>query len=279
MQTITDQQGVYQTKPHRVFFLARLFPSLFYYPHLIYQVFRYSGLAKQGKYGDEEWWRSSLATLLALETVGVELEITGMKVLETVVGPCVFIANHMSTLETVGLPGLIQPYKDCTFIVKRGIVEYPVFKHIMLGARPHCRGSEESREDLKVVMEEGAQALARGRSVIVFPQTTRTVIFEPEQFNTIGIKLAKRANVPVIPIALKTDAWGIGTIVKEVGRIDPSKKVRLAFGAPLEIKSRGADEHKQIIEFIQQHLQSWQQPENDSAGRSAKTNAPIIEAP
>jgi 1-acyl-sn-glycerol-3-phosphate acyltransferase len=259
MQTITDERGTYHTQPRHIFFLARLFPSLFYYPHLIYTVVRYSGLAKQGKYGDEEWWRSSLAVMLALETVGIEIEITGLNRLTTVAGPCVFIANHMSTLETVCLPGLIQPYKDCTFIVKRGIVEYPVFKHIMLARDPIVVDRQNPREDLKVVLEEGASALARGRSIVVFPQTTRTLIFDPEQFNTIGIKLAKRANVPVIPIAVKTDAWGIGAKIKELGRIDPSKKVRMAFGSPLEIKSRGADEHKQVVGFIQQQLQEWQQ--------------------
>jgi len=260
MKTITDEQGTYHTPPRRTSFLARRFPSLFYYPQLIYLVFRYSGLAKQGKYGDEEWWRSSLGAMLALETVGVEIEITGIKVLENIATPCVFIANHMSTLETIGLPGLIQPYKDCTFVVKRGIVEYPVFKHIMLARDPIVVDRKNPREDLKIVLDEGASALARGRSVIVFPQTTRTVDFDPEQFNTIGIKLAKRAGVPVVPIAVKTDAWGIGAKVKELGRIDPSKKVRIAFGRPLDIQSRGADEHKQVIEFIQQQLFAWGHP-------------------
>ena len=258
MKTITDQHGSYHTQPGRTFFLARRLPSLFYYTRFLTYCFRYSSLAKQGKFGAEEWWQGSLLTLQALEKVGVEIEITGSKVMEEVTGPCVFIANHMSTLETICLPAVIQPYKDCTFIVKRGIVEYPVFKHIMLSRDPIVVGRANPRDDLKVVLEEGCNLLARGRSIIVFPQTTRTVTFDPEQFNTIGIKLAKRANVPVIPLALKTDAWGIGAIVKEFGRIDPTKKVHIAFGAPITIQGRGNDEHKQIIEFIQQQMQRWQ---------------------
>jgi 1-acyl-sn-glycerol-3-phosphate acyltransferase len=257
MQPITDEQGHYQTKPHRAFFLARLLPSLFYYPQFLYYVFWASGLAKRGKYGSEEWWWSSLGSMLALETVGVELEISGANILATVDGPCVLIANHMSTLETICLPGVVQPYKDCTFIVKRGIVEYPVFKHLMIARDPIVVDRENPREDLKVVLEEGEKLLARGRSIIVFPQTTRTVNFDPEQFNTIGIKLAKRANVPVVPIAIKSDAWGIGALVKEFGRIDPSKKVHMAFGTPLTIQNRGAEEHQQIVEFIQRQLAGW----------------------
>lgn len=259
MQPITDEQGSYHTQPRPIFFLARCLPSLFYYTEFLTYVFRYSSLAKRGAYGDEEWWYSSLLALQGLEKVGVEIEVTGSKWLESVAGPCVFIANHMSTLETICLPAVIQPYKDCTFIVKRGIVEYPVFKHIMLTRGPIVVDRTNPREDLKVVLEEGCNALARGRSVVVFPQTTRSVTFEPEQFNTIGVKLAKRANVPVIPLALKTDAWGIGALVKEFGRIDPTKKVHMAFGAPITIQGRGNEEHRQIVEFIQQQMQQWQQ--------------------
>jgi len=47
-------------------------------------------------------------------------------------------------------------------------------------------------------------------SVLIFPQTTRDLRFDPNKFNTLGIKLAKRAKVPVIPVAVKTDAWGMG---------------------------------------------------------------------
>lgn len=257
MQAITDSQGRYQTKPRWVFPLARLLPSLYYYPQFLYHVFRASALAKTGKYTDEEWWYSSLSSMLALETVGVEIEITGVNWLQTIAGPCVFIANHMSTLETICLPGVIQPFKDCTFIVKRGIVEYPVFKHLMIARNPIVVDRANPRDDLKAVLEQGPQILAGGRSIIVFPQTTRTLTFNPELFNTIGIKLAKQGNVPIIPIAIKSDAWGIGSIVKEFGRIDPTQKVYLAFGAPLKIQNRGAEEHKQIIEFIQQQMQKW----------------------
>lgn len=257
MQAITDDKGRYQTKPRWVFPLARLFPSLYYYPQFLYHVFRASGLAKRGQYSAEEWWYSSLASMLALETAGVEIEITGVNWLTTVAGPCVFIANHMSTLETICLPGVIQPFKDCTFIVKRGIVEYPVFKHLMIARDPIVVDRANPREDLKAVLEQGPKILAQGRSIIVFPQTTRTLNFDPEQFNTIGIKLAKQANAPVIPIAIKSNAWGIGKLVKEFGRIDPTQKVHMAFGAPLTIQNRGTEEHKQIIEFIQQQLQSW----------------------
>jgi 1-acyl-sn-glycerol-3-phosphate acyltransferase len=81
--------------------------------------------------------------------------------------------------------------------------------------------------------------------------------FNPAQFNTIGIKLAQKAGVPVVPLALLTDAWENGFLIKDFGRINTMKKAHFAFGKPLMIKNRGAEEHQQTIDFIATKLQEW----------------------
>jgi 1-acyl-sn-glycerol-3-phosphate acyltransferase len=113
------------------------------------------------------------------------------------------------------------------------------------------------RQDLKTVMEGGKERLANGISLIVFPQTTRYDVLRPEEFNTIGVKLAQRAGVPVVPLALLTDAWGVGKWIKDVGKIDPSRTVHLAFGEPIRVQGRGGEEHEAVIAFIQERLQAW----------------------
>ena len=144
-----------------------------------------------------------------------------------------------------------------TFIVKRELTQYPVFGHVMRSRDPILVGRENPREDLKAVLEGGTQRLQAGISIIVFPQTTRTPVFDPASFNSIGVKLAKRAQVPVVPIALKTDAWGNGRLVKDVGRIDPRREVHFAFGEPLRVQGNGAGEHQQVIDFVRRHLEAW----------------------
>ncbi len=109
------------------------------------------------------------------------------------------------------------------------------------------------------MLEGGAERLKRGISIIAFPQTTRTLSFDPVQFNTIGIKLARKANVPVVPLALFTDAWGNGKYLKDFGKIDASKKVYFAFGEPMWVQGRGSDEHQAIISFISRKLQEWKE--------------------
>jgi len=64
-----------------------------------------------------------------------------------------------------------------------------------------------------------------------------------------------------VPIALKTDAWGIGKIAKDFGPIDPGKKVHFAIGEPMTIRNRGAEEHQKIIDFIREKLDQWHKEE------------------
>jgi 1-acyl-sn-glycerol-3-phosphate acyltransferase len=254
---ISYQNGSYRTVTVRRSILGRIVPGVRLYSRVLSIVLRGSAKAKRGRYVTTDWVASSLETLRALEEVGVVFEINGVDNFRFLDGPCVFIGNHMSTLETFVLPAIISQFKDSTFVVKQSLVDYPVFKHIMRSRDPITVGRTNPRDDLKSVFEGGEARLKAGRSIVIFPQTTRTEVFDPEQFNTIGIKLAKRAGVPVVPVALKTDAWGNGTWLKDFGKVDPSKKVWFAFGKPMTIAGRGDEEHQQTIAFISGKLGEW----------------------
>src|SRR5208283_3886713 len=257
LEKLPFHNGVYSTDPSKAPLFAKRRPSFGFYRRMAAIVLRSSSLAKRGRYGDREWSESSLAVMKALEHVGVLFQVTGADHFISLEAPCVFIGNHMSALETFVLPCIIEPFKDVTFAVKQSLIDYPVFRHVMRSRKPIIVSRTNPREDLKAVLEGGEERLKAGRSVIIFPQTTRTPVFDPAEFNTIGIKLAKKAGVPVIPIPLKTYAWGNGKHLKDFGRIDPSKKVFFVFGEPLAVTGNGAAEHRKIIEFISSSLKAW----------------------
>jgi len=257
MKQLQYKNNIYRTDSETATLFAKTFPSLTFYSKFIAIVFRGSAKAKRALYDNAEWCNSSINTLRALEIAGVRFEITGINYVKQLETPCVVIANHMSMLETVILPIIIQPVRNITFIVKQALLDYPVFKHIMRSRDPIAVGRSNPREDLKAVIEGGIDRLKRKISIIVFPQTTRTPSFDPAQFNTIGVKLAQRANVPIVPLALLTDAWQNGKRIKDFGKINALKKVHFAFGEPMWVQGRGADEHQAIINFISSKLQEW----------------------
>ncbi|MCU0455423.1 MAG: 1-acyl-sn-glycerol-3-phosphate acyltransferase [Bacteroidales bacterium] len=220
-------------------------------------VFRTRKQARKGIYDDKAWADSSYYIFRFIEETGGVFHITGMDNIVRSPEPVLFIGNHMSTLETMVLPGLISPLRRVTFVVKEGLVKHPLFKDVMLSRDPIIVGRTDPRKDLEAVMNGGMDLLSRGISVVIFPQSTRSIEFRPEDFNSLGVKLAKKAGVKVVPVALKTDFWGNGRIIKELGPIDRSKHIYLKFGEPFEVKGSGKDENQKIIDFIRNSLAEW----------------------
>ena len=248
----------YHTPDRRFGWLPRGFPSLAFYPKVIGIVVRSSRMAQQGHYDKHAWARSSEAVVDCLEASGCRLQVEGLGNLATLNRPCVFIGNHMSTLETFALPAMLIPRcENLTFVVKRSLIEYPFFKHVMLSRNPVVVDRVNPRDDLKAVMEQGAERLAAGYSLVIFPQHTRTVEFDPGQFNSIGIKLAARTGAPVVPVALQTSAWSPGKLLKDYGPILPDRPIRFAFGEPFTVAGKGNEEHQRVIRFIEEHLEEW----------------------
>jgi len=257
MRQLQYTNRVYRTDPKTVSLLARTFPELVFYSKLLAIVYRASAKAKRGQYGGADWCQSSFDVLRSLESVGLCVEIIGIKYLEQLKTPCVVIANHMSVLETFVLPVIVRPFRKMTFVVKESLLDYPIFGHVMRSRDPIAVSRTNPRQDLKAVLEGGMDRLKREISIIVFPQTTRAGSIDPTRFNTIGVKLAKRANMPIVPLALLTDAWGNGKYLNDFGKIDSSKNVYFAFGEPMWVQGRGTDEHQAIIHFISRKLQEW----------------------
>ena len=237
--------------------LAAMLPSVSFYAGLISEVVRSAYLAKAGRYGNPEWGTSSQEMMALLERVGVDIEITGFAHLRNPdTGPCVIIGNHMSFLETLLLPGVILP-KPLTFVIKQSLLEYPIFKHVMRVCNPVAVTRSNPRQDLKTVLEEGVKRLEDGISVVVFPQATRSHAFDPDKMGSIGVKLAKKANVPILPMALKTDALQNGTLIKDFGAIRPEIPLRIAFDEPIRVSAKGNEEMTIINSFIEEKLASW----------------------
>ncbi|MDR0826603.1 MAG: 1-acyl-sn-glycerol-3-phosphate acyltransferase [Desulfovibrio sp.] len=259
MNDIPFPGDVYET-PEGAGTFDRYLPSFFFVLN-IFDIVRHDGdLASAGLYGGKEWTAGSVRTLRSLERCGVRFRISGMNNIEAAPGPCVFVSNHMSTLETFVLPSLINPRKVVTFVVKESLLKYPWFGPVLQSRDPIVVRRVNPREDFNSVLEGGVKHLEAGISIIVFPQSTRSEFFDPAIFNSIGVKLAKRAAVPLLPIALRTDAWRNGMLVKDYGGVSPERTVHIRFGEVMHVNGNGKAEHLRICDFISDSLKEWGLP-------------------
>lgn len=194
-----------------------------------------------------------------VEKCGGRIHLRGLENLRDVSGePVVLIGNHMSLLETALFHAVAREYLDFTFVIKQSLLTVPFFRDIMrsLGAIPV--GRENPRDDLRAVLGDGKKVLESGRSIIIFPQSTRSETFDAAKFNSIGIKLAKSAGVRVLPFALKTDFLGNGKYLRDMGPVRPKRGVYFEFAPARVVEGNGQALQQEIIGFIQSRLASWQ---------------------
>jgi 1-acyl-sn-glycerol-3-phosphate acyltransferase len=230
---------------------------LYFYLKYTSVVLRTRKEAVRKTYDTKAWADSSYDIFRSIEKSGGKFHITGMENITRSPGPVLFISNHMSTLETMVFPGIIAPFREVTFVVKESLVNHPLFGAVMRSRNPIVVGRTDPRKDLEAVMSGGVDLLSKGISIIIFPQSTRSLEFNPDEFNSLGVKLAKKAGVEVVPVALKTDFWGTGKLIKEIGPIDSRKPIHFKFGEPFRVTGNGKAENQKIIDFIQSSLQEW----------------------
>ncbi len=231
---------------------------LWFYVRFARVLFRSNRLARIGQYGEQEWIDSSFQIFRDIEGCGGRFFIEGLDNLRESPEPMVLVSNHMSTLETMVFPSIIAPFRSLSFIVKDALVKGFVFGPIMRSRNPVVVGRKKAMADLRVVMTKGEEVLKqRQQSLVIFPQSTRTTAFYPEKFNSMGVKLAKKAGVKILPIAIKTDFWGNGSVIKEFGPIRRKKTIHMCFGKPMSVTGNGKDEHQAILSFIGSQLEKW----------------------
>jgi 1-acyl-sn-glycerol-3-phosphate acyltransferase len=221
-------------------------------------VWRARQMALNHEFNDSNWVDTSFQILQCHEQSGAVCHFTGLNNISAADGPVVFVGNHMSTAETFLMPAILVPRKKTTFVVKKGLMHNCIFGPVIDARDPIVVERKDPREDFKTVIKEGQEKLKKGVSIVIFPQATRMPVFKPENFNSLGVKLAKKAGVPIVPFALKTDFWGNGSLWKEAGPLNRQLPVHIEFAPPLKVEGTGKEEHTFVVDFIQKKLKEWE---------------------
>lgn len=213
-------------------------------------------LARAGRFDGAGFQHSSERSARVIEGCGGTIEVTGLDHLAKVDGTAVIVGNHMSFLETFLMPAMILPRKPVCFVVKESLLRHPALGPLMSSLEPVALTRTNPREDLRTMMEQGRQRLESGRSICVYPQSTRTPYFDAAKFSSIGAKLAQRTGRPLVPVALRTDFLGNGVLLKDLGPVYPERPIRFAFGPAIDATDARAA-HEQAVAFMVGQLTAW----------------------
>ena len=142
-------------------------------------------------------WFARLWARLALALSGSCVTLHGSENLPP--GPVIFMSNHQSNFDILAL--LVTMPRHIHWIAKKELFDIPVFGLSMRrgGYIPLDRG--DGRKAMRS-MDDAARMIRNGRSVVMFPEGTRSPDGRLLPFKRGGFILARKAGVPVVPVTI-----------------------------------------------------------------------------
>lgn len=128
--------------------------------------------------------------------VGIHYKITGLENIPNT--PCVFVAKHQSTWETIFFTSLIYPLSN---VLKKELLYIPLFGWGLAVSRQVAINRSTPKEAFKQLIEKGKALIEAGHFILIFPEGTRTLPGHGGRFSKGGATLAAMAGVPVVPVA------------------------------------------------------------------------------
>lgn len=188
-----------------------------------------------------QWARLNLFALRSL--CGLGFRVSGMEHLSG--ANTIFLSKHQSTWETIALLAILPSPQ--TWVVKQELLRVPLFGWSLAQFKPIAIDRSAGRRAIRQLLEQGTQALAEGRWIIVFPEGTRVAAGERGRYGLGGAMLAEKSGRPIIPIAHNAGVfWARRDIRKYAGVIE------VVIGPPIKtLGRRAADINRDVEEWVE----------------------------
>jgi 1-acyl-sn-glycerol-3-phosphate acyltransferase len=131
--------------------------------------------------------------------------------------PAVILAKHQSAWETMAFQLIFPPQ---VHVLKRELLWIPFFGWGLALMSPIAIDRKRGLAALRAMANKGAQRLAQGFWVVVFPEGTRVAPGERRAYQPGGAWLAAAAGAPVVPVAHNAGLlWPRYAFLKRAGTV------------------------------------------------------------
>jgi len=211
-------------------------------------------LARMGKTAEHDQLTAQTAKKWArslVKAAGVTVAITGEENIPSE-GPVLFVSNHQGNFDIPILLGYVD--KPKAFIAKVELLKFPLVRTWMVHMKCVFMDRSDIRQSLKVI-NQAADYLKEGYSMVIFPEGSRSQGDTLGEFKPGSLKLALKAGVPIVPIAIR----GSYKILEQNGfRIKPAH-VDIAILDPIPTagltKEQAAELPERVRKIIEQSLE------------------------
>ncbi|MBQ6165285.1 MAG: 1-acyl-sn-glycerol-3-phosphate acyltransferase [Clostridia bacterium] len=160
-------------------------------------------LAAAGRLDERDRLMSEFADRVCEKLFGaakIEMQIDGAEKIPA--GTCVFIANHQSIFDALVMLAFVKNNRPCGFIMKKEHEKIPLARRWCTQLSCVFVDRENPREGVRA-LKAAEENLARGVSMVVFPEGTRTKDYPRiGEFKNGAFKIAQSGKYPIVPVVL-----------------------------------------------------------------------------
>ncbi|HEY6648864.1 MAG TPA: lysophospholipid acyltransferase family protein [Mycobacterium sp.] len=166
-------------------------------------------------------------------------------------GGCIVVANHSSHADTAVLLAALPPKAKPVFGAAADYwFDVPVRKFIassLAGVLPVRRSGGGSYDAL---LAAARPALKAGRTVVIYPEGTRSTHGTIGEFRSGALRLARECGVPIVPVAMT----GTADVLPKGGRWSPAP-MQVRIGEPVDPTTASAAELREHVLALRDSLQ------------------------
>jgi 1-acyl-sn-glycerol-3-phosphate acyltransferase len=155
----------------------------------------------------------------------------------------VFMPNHLSMMD---IPVLLMTLPGETrMLAKRSLFRIPIFGW-GLTAGGFIPVDRRDRSSAKETFDAAVRCLEQGRSILIFPEESRSLDGRLLPFKPGGFLIALKTGFPIVPVGLNGtfEARPRGSFVNRPQRVE------VRYGEPIDVAAYGVRRKKQLMEEV-----------------------------
>jgi 1-acyl-sn-glycerol-3-phosphate acyltransferase len=193
------------------------------------------------------WWARSICA-----ASGVTVQVEGTEHLAPD-RPYIFAANHQSQFDILALQGFLGI--DFRWLAKKELFKVPIWGTAMRRAGYIPIDRSHGRQAIKS-LDGAAQKIARGTSVIIFPEGTRSKDGKLQKFKSGAMRLAIKSGVPLVPVAIT----GTYKILPKGRLLVRSGQVTIRAGQPIDTQGYKSKDKNELAALLQEAVAGLMKP-------------------
>lgn len=159
----------------------------------------------------------------------------------------IIVANHNSGID---IPTLYYIPLNFRWVSKREVFRAPFFGQFLWLHGDICINRGHATEAMDQLLRDGRKWIARGASVAVFPEGTRSKDGEIHRFKAGAFSLAKQTGTAILPVVLD----GTRTLIKKNGMFNWSNRITIRVLPPIPAEQVRETELHELMQSVHDRM-------------------------